>query len=270
MSERRLVLVHAHPDDECIGTGGVMARYADEGAHVCLITCTNGEAGEIASEAGDPEALRPILGEVRGRELQAACRILGVEDVRMLGYHDSGMEGTPENEAAHAFVNQPFDEVVARVAAVFRDVRPHAVVTYNEKGFYGHPDHIRAHDATVAAIQAAADVWQVPKLYFNAFPKSRMRLAHELFGEEARFDEEGIERVGTDDELITTAVDVSAYVRRKFDALAEHRTQRGTTQWFFNIPQEVRAVAMGTEFYVLARSTLPTPEGIEQDLFEGV
>src|SRR3990172_3434750 len=123
MSGRRLVVVHAHPDDEAISTGGILARYAAEGTRVCLITCTNGEVGEIADlpEFADREEVRSRLGEVRASELRESCRILGVSDLRLLGYHDSGMDGTAENDADHAFVNQDLGEVVERIVPILRE-----------------------------------------------------------------------------------------------------------------------------------------------------
>jgi N-acetyl-1-D-myo-inositol-2-amino-2-deoxy-alpha-D-glucopyranoside deacetylase len=269
---RGLVLVHAHPDDEALGTGGTIAKYSSEGAHVCLITCTNGEAGEIADvpELGTVEEIRPRLGEIRRAELEAACRELGDVDLRMLGYHDSGMDGTPENDAEVAFVNQDLDEVVAKIVDVVREIDPQVLVTYNENGGYGHPDHIRAHQAAMLA----AEICGVPKVYFMAFPKSLMRAGHELaaamgMSADDWFSDDEIELIGTDDAEITTVIDCTAFVRQKFSALEAHRTQLGTTQMFLQIPEEFRA-GMGHEHYVLARSSAPRGHGIEMDLFDGV
>lgn len=274
---RNLLLVHAHPDDECISTGGTIARYARDGVDVCLVTCTNGELGEIAEipGLGAPDEIRPRLADVRRQELRDALACLGTVDLRLLGYHDSGMDGTEGNRDPKAFINQPFEEVVGAVAAVMREVRPQVVVTYNEYGFYGHPDHIRAHEATVAAIDAvAAEGVDVQKLYYTAIPKSGLRMAAAAFGPDASdgptFDDDTVERIGTDDDAITTRLDVTAFVDQKVDALAAHRTQRGTTQWFFDVPAEVRPLILGTEHFVLARTTLPSPGGVEADLFEGV
>jgi LmbE family N-acetylglucosaminyl deacetylase len=265
---RRLVLVHAHPDDEALGTGGTIAKYASEGAHVCLITCTNGEVGEIADlpELGTVEEIRPRLGEIRRQELEVAVGELGDVDLRMLGYHDSGMEGTPENDAPIAFVNQNFDEIVERIAGILRELGPHVLITYNEYGLYGHPDHIRAHAAAVRA----AEIVGVPKVYYTAYPKSLMRMARELAASVGIefFSEEDIERIGTDDADVTTVIDCAAFVPHKFRALEAHRTQLGTTEMFLQIPEEFRT-GLGHEHYVLARSSVARPEGIETDLFEG-
>lgn len=289
MSDRRLVLVHAHPDDECISTGGIIAKYSDEGASVCLVCCTNGEEGEVAEvpELGTVAEVQARLGEVRIAELREACRHLGRVDLRLLGYRDSGMDGTPANDDPRAFVNRPVGEAGAEVARILREVRPQVIVTYNEVGMYGHPDHIRAHEAALRGVIAAADpsfepdsgpAHRVAKVYYTAMPKSWLRAAMELGRRIGRqlgrgeddvlVSEEEIERIGTDDEAVTTAVDVVAVVDRKFDALAAHRTQYGTTQWFFEIPREFRPLAMGTEYFVLARSEVGMPSEGEKDLFE--
>jgi N-acetyl-1-D-myo-inositol-2-amino-2-deoxy-alpha-D-glucopyranoside deacetylase len=285
--ERRLVLVHAHPDDEAIGTGGTIARYSDDGAHVCLITCTNGELGEIAEvpELGPIEGFRDRLGEVRRAELEEACRRLGRVDLRILGFHDSGMAGTPENSDPKVFVNQSIDDAVRLIVPILREVRPQVLITYNEYGFYGHPDHIRAHEAALAAVEAAADpsyeadagpVHAVSKVYYTAIPKGLLRSAREMASEigwetpDDAFTEEDIETIGTDDERITTALDVTAYVERKFDALRAHRTQLGTTQWALDMPEQFRVLAFGLEHYVLARSSVARANAVESDLFEGL
>ena len=273
MARRCIAFVHAHPDDETLGTGGTIARYASEGAHVCLITCTNGELGEIAEVPELGPISQDALGAVRVSELQAAVRELspdGLIDLRLLGFHDSGMDGTPENRLPAAFINQPLDDVVDRVVEIFRELEPQVVVTYNEIGFYGHPDHIRAHQAAVVA----AETCGVPKVYYTAFPKSLMRMAVEMapsmgIAAEEFFSEADIERLGTDDGDISAAIDCSAFVEHKFRALEAHRTQLGTTEMFLRIPNEFRG-AMGAEHYVLARSSIPRSEGVETDLFEGL
>jgi N-acetyl-1-D-myo-inositol-2-amino-2-deoxy-alpha-D-glucopyranoside deacetylase len=287
VSSRCLVFVHAHPDDETLSTGGTIARYADEGSHVCLITCTNGEVGEVAEvpELGEVADIQSRLGEVRRAELVEACRRLGRVDLRMLGFHDSGMEDTPANDDPGAFINQDIDQAVGKIVAIIREIRPQILLTYNEIGFYGHPDHIRAHEAAVRAVEAAADpgyapgsgeAFAVSKVYFTGIPKSLLRqgreMAREMWGEDGEdfFSLEEIERIGTEDERITTRIDVAPFVRRKFDALEAHRTQRGTTERFFQIPEDIRGLWMGTEHYVLVDSKVPRPEGVEVDLFEGI
>jgi N-acetyl-1-D-myo-inositol-2-amino-2-deoxy-alpha-D-glucopyranoside deacetylase len=286
MTSRSLVFVHAHPDDESLGTGGSIARYADEGVHVCLITCTNGEMGEVADvpDLGPTDEIRERLGEVRTDELAEACRRLGEVDLRMLGFHDSGMEGTEANADPHAFINQGLDEPVRMIVEILRELRPQVLATYNEFGFYGHPDHIRAHEAAMRAVGAAADPayapdtgepHQVAKVYYTAVPRSLLEGGRSLAQQmgvdpDDFFSDEDIARVATPDELVTTSVDVSKYVDKKFHALEAHRTQLGTTERFLQIPVEVRSAALGTEHYVLVRSNLPEPEGTETDLFEGI
>ena len=276
MSRRCVVFVHAHPDDEALSTGGTIARYATEGAHVCLVTCTNGELGEIAEvpDLGPVDEIRPRLGEIRVGELKEACRRLGDVDLRMLGYHDSGMEGTPANDDPTAFINQDIDEPVRKLAGILREIRPQVLVTYNDYGFYGHPDHIRAHEVAMRAVDAAAGGHRVSKVFFTALPKSLMRTAVAMwreFGfEDDFFSDEDIERIGTPDAEITAVVDVSEFVDRKFAALEAHRTQLGTIAPFLQIPQDIRAMAMGAEHYVLARSELPRSPHVQSDLFEGL
>lgn len=283
VSARAIVFVHAHPDDESLGTGGSIARYAADGAHVCVVTCTNGELGEIAyvPDLGPVDDVRARLGEVRTAELVEACRRLGPIDLRMLGFHDSGMAGTPENDDPKVFVNQELDAAAGKIVAIIRELRPQVLVTYNEIGLYGHPDHIRAHEAALKAVNDAADPSYgsgephlIEKVYYTAVPKSLLKAGRELWSEMAGdhpdefFDEQEIERIATDDDVITTAIDVSAYVDRKFYALEAHRTQLGTTERFLAIPQEYRNLAFGTECYVRVR---PAGDGgKETDLFAGV
>lgn len=257
------MFVHAHPDDETLLTGGTMARYSDEGAHVCLITCTDGEEGEIAEvpELGTPEEIKPRLGEIRRDELAEACRRLGTIDLRMLGFHDSGMDGTASNDVPHAFIRQDLGSVVELIEEVLREVKPQVLVTYNEIGGYGHPDHIHTHRAAMVAAQRCG----VAKVYHSVFPRSLMRAGKELFGDDF-FSEEEIERIGTDDELITTAVDVRPYVDRKFAALEAHRTQLGTTKPFLDMPHDLREMGMGSEYYVLTDNRAKDETDLFQDL----
>ncbi len=191
MSDRRLLLVHAHPDDESIGTGALMAYYVAQGVQVTLITCTLGEEGEVlVPEYAQLEAAQADqLGGLRISELDAAMRELGVTDHRFLGgagrYRDSGMMGTPANEHPRAFWRaagdpQVFDEAVAAAVQIVREVRPQVMVTYDDNGDYGHPDHIMAHRVATAAAEKAADPsygtgepWQVSKFYWTTMPKSR-------------------------------------------------------------------------------------------------
>src|SRR3954470_9896429 len=190
LPDRRLLLVHAHPDDEAIATGATMAKYAAEGAHVTLVTCTLGEEGEIVVPdlAHLGVAHQDELGKHRAEELAEAMKILGVDDHRLLGgpgrYRDSGMMGEPSNDRPDAFWQADMDEATRELVAVVREVRPQVVITYDERGDYGHPDHIQAHRVAVAAFDAAADParwpelgepWQPSKLYYVATPYSLLQ-----------------------------------------------------------------------------------------------
>src|SRR3954469_19707515 len=187
---RRLLLVHAHPDDETIGTGAVMARYAAEGAQVTLVTCTLGEEGEVLvpALAQLAKAEADQLGGYRVLELTEAMRALGVTDHRFLGgpgrWRDSGMMGLPENDAPRAFWRADLTEATRELVAVVREIRPQVLVTYDENGGYGHPDHIQAHRVAMAAVDAAADpsfapsagpAWSVPKVYWSVLPRSAIQ-----------------------------------------------------------------------------------------------
>lgn len=283
MSERAIVFVHAHPDDECLSTGGTIARYTSEGVRVCLITCTNGELGEIADvpELGTHDQIAARLGEVRLDELALACNELGITDLRTLGYHDSGMAGTEGNDDPKAFVNQDLDEVVSKVASIYREVRPDAVVTYNEFGGYGHPDHIRAHEAAVLAIEAAADPsFEIPgephrveKLYYTAFSRRAMIAMRDRYGndEQAKrfFSEENINRIATDDDQITTIVDVAPFIGPKFSSIRAHRTQLGTTSRWLELGEQEATEIYGRESFVRIRPT-GAEAGSEDDLLSGI
>jgi N-acetyl-1-D-myo-inositol-2-amino-2-deoxy-alpha-D-glucopyranoside deacetylase len=274
---RRLLLVHAHPDDESIATGGTMARYVAEGAEVTLVTCTRGEQGEIV-----PADLRHLgtgkaLADARVEELAAAMTVLGVADHRFLGpYEDSGMIGTPENERATAFWNADLDEAAGHLVKVIEEVRPQVVVTYDENGGYGHPDHIQAHRVTNLAVAAAAGTAPVAKVYHCAWggPERRRREAadYDAAGRPGSFDPPDPEKATAPPAPVTTTVDVAAYVPAKLAAIAAHRTQVSVVDRFFALSNNVAHEVFDEEHYTLAHGTLgPTgPDGVEHDLFAGV
>jgi N-acetyl-1-D-myo-inositol-2-amino-2-deoxy-alpha-D-glucopyranoside deacetylase len=293
MTERSILFVHAHPDDECLPTGVTIARYAAEGAHVTVVTCTRGEVGEIVVDelkhlADDGE---DALGEHRVTEMANAAAALGLRDHRWLGgvgrYRDSGMMGTPENDDPRAFWRADVDEAVHELTKIIREVRPQVVVTYDDTGGYGHPDHIQAYRVTVAAIEAARDparypdagpAWTVRKRYESAMPKSLLRKGFEYFkasGDEFFNSFESADDLpfGVDDDVITTRVEGSAYLERKFAAMRAHRSQIDQDGVFFALPEELRAEAFGAECFVLANGT-PGGErdanGWETDLFAGI
>src|ERR1700730_16374385 len=253
-----LKLVHAHPDDEAISSGGVMMKAKAHGHRVVLVTATRGEAGEIYNM--DEEASRPHLGDIRTAELKAAGEILGVDRIEFLGYRDSGMVDTPDNKDPHSFHQARLEEAAAKLAALMRDERPDVVVTYAEDGVYGHPDHIKAHFVTNAALDLLErEGWSPRKLYYTAIPRSAMEAFMAPMPEQA----------GTPDELITTRVDVGDLVDQKRKAFAAHVTQNDPNSWFATMADQMYRLAFGTEHFVLARgkpgSALP-----ETDLFAGV
>jgi N-acetyl-1-D-myo-inositol-2-amino-2-deoxy-alpha-D-glucopyranoside deacetylase len=263
-----LLLVHAHPDDEAISTGGAMMKAHADGHRVVLVTATRGEVGEIHNM--DETANRSRLGEVRTKELENAARILGVDRGEFLGYRDSGMVGTADNEDPRSFHQAPLQEAAARLAAILREEKPEVVVTYAEDGVYGHPDHIKAHFVTTAALDLLVkEGWSPRKLYYTAIPRSLMQAFMDQMPEEARQQSNGIRIVGTPDELVTTKVDVSDFVDRKRAAFAAHVSQNDPNSWFATMADQIYRLAFGTEYYQLARGK-PGSELPESDLFAGI
>jgi len=289
---RRLLLVHAHPDDETIGTGAVMAKYAAEGALVTLVTCTLGEEGEVlvpelehlASDQQDG------LGQHRIGELAAAMEALRVTDHRFLGgpgrWRDSGMMGTPQNDRPECFWQADVAEATADLVRIVREVRPQVVVTYDERGGYGHPDHIQAHRVTVAAIAKASDPsyqsslgepWRVAKTYWTAFPKSVLQAGIDLLkasGQTNFFGADSADDLpfGNPDEEVTTEVDASEQLAGKVAAMRAHASQIAVDGPFFALSNGVGQQAMGIEYFILSDGD-PGPltdAGREDDLFAGV
>jgi N-acetyl-1-D-myo-inositol-2-amino-2-deoxy-alpha-D-glucopyranoside deacetylase len=293
-ADRRLLLVHAHPDDETINNGATMARYVAEGAAVTLLTCTLGEEGEVlvpelAQLAADQA---DQLGGYRIGELAAAMAALGVTDWRFLGgagrFRDSGMMDTPANEHPRAFWQADLTEAVAHAVAVVREVRPQVVVTYDENGGYGHPDHIQAHRVAMGAVEAAADPgyrpdlgepWTVAKVYWNAMPRSVVQAGIEAMaalGEGSPFEGLGdLDEVPfiVADDVVTTAVDGRAYADRKDAAMRAHPTQIMVDGPFFALSNNLGQEVLGTEHYRLIRGGRGPgagPHGWEDDLFAGL
>jgi len=289
---KRLLLVHAHPDDESIASGATMAKYAAEGVSVTLVTCTLGEEGEVllpelshlAADQSD------ALGAHRQVELGEAMSALGVTDWRLLGgagrFRDSGMIGTPPNERADSFWQSDLLDAARELVTVIREVRPQVLVTYDDFGGYGHPDHIKAHRvAHYAAALAAAGTfapelgapWSVSKVYWTAFPRSVMRASIQAM------QAQGIENDFTamnpddlpfacDDELVTTVVDAADFLPAKMAALRAHGTQISVDGDLFALADNVGAEAFGTEYYRLAAGALGARDarGLETDLFAGI
>ncbi|WP_055591078.1 PIG-L family deacetylase [Streptacidiphilus griseoplanus] len=276
MNHRPLTLmaVHAHPDDEATGTGGVLARYAQEGVRTVLVTCTDGGCGDGAGgvkpgEAGhDPQA----VAAMRLQELKASCEVLRVSHLEMLGYADSGMMGWPANDAPGAFWRTPVEEGAARLAELMRRYQPDVVVTYDENGFYGHPDHIQANRVTMAALAMTA---LTPKVYWTTAPRSMMQRFGEVMREFGGDWEEpdpaegaAMPEIGLPDEEITTWVDTTAFGGQKFDALAAHASQ-GENIFFLRMGKERFTQLMGVETFVRVRDTTGAPLP-EDDLFAGL
>ncbi len=271
-----LLCVHAHPDDEASFTGGVLRRYADEGIRTVLVTCTNGEFGDApggvhpSDAAHDPEAVAAL----RAEELDQAARHLRVDRLVRLGYRDSGMMGWAQNDDPRCFWRTDVATAADRLARVVAEERPQVVVTYNENGFYGHPDHIQANRITLAALATLDDP---PTLYYNAIPESVMvayrarwleedRAAAEAKGEEFR-PEPAEYDLGTPDDLVDAAIDVAAVAGAKFDALAAHASQLADSFWM-TMGRDRFVATMTTEWFVRATN----PRGLEgrvSDLFAG-
>jgi N-acetyl-1-D-myo-inositol-2-amino-2-deoxy-alpha-D-glucopyranoside deacetylase len=276
--------VHAHPDDEIFGTGGVFARAADEGLRTVLVVATGGEEGEIRDPARDTPEAHARLAAIRSEELRRSAEILGIQETHFLGYRDSGMLGTPANDNSDNFLHADREEATRRVVRLIREVRPDVLVTYDERGGYGHPDHVTAHQITTAAVEAAADlgrypelglpVWSVPKFYNSANPRSIWHWIGEQMTErgivpdpeESEYD---FESFLTPDELITTRVDVTPYVRRKHAALMEHETQVSQDDWLNRMPEDLVEALLRTESFIRVRSAVSVPNP-EDDLFAGL
>ncbi len=276
----RLLFVHAHPDDETMNNAVTIARYSAGGATVTVLTCTLGEEGEVI---GDRWATLGVdgadqLGGYRIGELTAALRELGVAEPRFLGgagcWRDSGMPGTPPRRRT-TFVDSG-EEAVQQVADVIAELRPHAVVTYDPGGGYGHPDHIRAHHVTVAAIDAAADRWQVPRFYWTVVSGSAFcQGMAALVPEDAPADWIWLEALpyGLPDERIDVVVDAPEHLPAKVAAIGAHATQitLGPTGRAFALSNRLVLPVVGQEHYVLAAGVpLPAGAGPHDDLLAGL
>jgi LmbE family N-acetylglucosaminyl deacetylase len=264
-----LLLVHAHPDDECIATGGVMLRAHHEGIRVVLLTATRGEEGDIHNM--DAAAVRPRLAEVRSEELMRSCAILGVDRQEFLGYRDSGMAGAPSNDDPRAFHAAPLAEAAGRVANVLREERPDVVVTYTPDGTYWHPDHVKAHLTTFAALDLLhAEGWAPAKAYMHAVPRSAvLRIEQRARDSGADLPIEVGQIVGIPDEEITTDVDVSAFLEQKRAAFHAHLSQYETDSPFSTIAAQIFEATLGTERFIIARGALGEPRP-ETSLFAGL
>ena len=284
MSERRLLLVHAHPDDESINNGATMAKYVAAGVKVTLVTCTRGEEGEVlipelsnlAASADDK------LGEHRVTELAQAMKNLGVSDHRFLGnYRDSGMMGTESNNRPDCFWQANLDEAVGKLVEIIREIKPQVMITYDENGGYGHPDHIQAHRVAMRASELAADrnfgigaPWEIAKIYWNVMPRSVVEEGM------AKMKEMGSDFFGTEniddlpfvkpDDVVTSVIDGQEFVDQKMSALAAHKTQISVDGPFFALSNNLGNKVWGYEYYTLVKGDKNknvNEKGLEVDLF---
>jgi LmbE family N-acetylglucosaminyl deacetylase len=267
--------VHAHPDDEATSTGGVLAMYSAQGVRTVLVTCTDGGCGDGPGgvKPGEPGHDHDAVVALRRTELDASCEVLGVSHLERLDYPDSGMMGWATNDAPGSFWSTPVDEAAAKLVELFERYQPDVVITYDENGFYGHPDHIQAHRITMRA----AELSGIPKkVYWTTFARSKMSRFEEIL-KEIGFDEwdepdigaEGEEiEIGLPDEAISTWVDISDFGEQKFKSLEAHASQSENIL-FLQMGVERLSEIMGVETFVRVADTtgaaLP-----ESDLFAGL
>jgi LmbE family N-acetylglucosaminyl deacetylase len=266
--------VHAHPDDESSSTGGVLAKYSDAGIRTVVVTCTNGEFGDTLDgvKPGEDGHDEQAVAQIRLAELREACKHLGVTELELLGYHDSGMPDWDYKDRPDAFCNVPVDVVAARIGALIERYRPQVVVTYDDKGAYQHPDHVHAALCAQAAVAATG----IPdKLYLTAMRRSNWRkLWEELrargveMPDDSEIDKETLRQIEESEKRITTDVDIRPVLDRKRAALLAHASQIRES-WFSKIPPELAVEVFGHETFIRAsdRTGAPVPE---DDLFAGV
>jgi N-acetyl-1-D-myo-inositol-2-amino-2-deoxy-alpha-D-glucopyranoside deacetylase len=284
MTQKSLLLVHAHPDDETINNGATMAMYVAAGYNVTLVTCTRGEEGEILVPelqhlAADKE---DGLDQIREVELANAMRALGVSDHRFLGapdhrYRDSGMMGTPSNENPDVFWQADLDSAAQDLVKIILEVKPDVLVTYDDFGGYGHPDHIQAHRVAMRAAELATSEWDIKKIYWNTMPRSVIQKGIDAM-KAAGSDFMGVESAddlpfAKPDEAVTTHIDGNKFVDQKMKAMASHPTQIALDGPFFALSNNVGQSVWGNEYYTLVKGEKSgplTPEGWEQDLFAGL
>ena len=290
VAKKRLLLVHAHPDDETITTGGTIARYVDEGAEVTVLTCTLGEEGEVIGDrwAGLVADAADQLGGYRIAELTTALSCLGVSEPRFLlgagHFRDSGMAGTPSAANPRAFVNADLEVAVRAVVEVIRELRPQVVITYDTNGGYGHPDQIQANAITTAAVAAAGtsvypeagEPWSPQKFYWTVTERSSLERGIASIAQvpaQWRLPEPG-ELPCVVDADVTTAIDVGAVLESKAAALSAHATQVtvASSRTEFALSNNVVQPIAAVEHFVLVRGELGPvdADGRESDLFGGI
>jgi LmbE family N-acetylglucosaminyl deacetylase len=278
MSKKRLLGVFAHPDDEGV-MGGALLHYSASGVETGLVCATRGEVGEIA----DPSLATPEnLGQVREGEMRAAAEVLGLHSLWFLNYRDSGMAGTPENEDPRSFAQASAADVVSKLVAIIREFRPQVMVTFDETGGYGHPDHIAIYKHTTSAFHAAADAVQFPelgpaysvaKLYYSAFPRSAVRALAEWMRSQnyqGSFSNLDPEKLGIPDELINVRLNVEQWLETKNRSWSMHRTQMDPNTPLAQMPEEIQRQWRSFEVYQLAASRVGPDVPGENDLFARV
>lgn len=278
----RLLTVHAHPDDEASKGASTVARHKAEGGRAVLVCCTGGEEGDILNPAMDTDEVRARLHDVRREELALATKIIGYDEVIMLGYRDSGMPDSEANARDDSFAAADLDEATGRLVEIIRAERPHVIVTYgDDQQGYPHPDHIRVHDISLPAFRLAGDPdafpdagapWTPLKLYYTVWSRTRMVATHEKFGElglESPFTEAWFERP-SQDHRITTQVPIGEWFDVRLEALLAHATQVDpSSPFWFGIPREEARKIHPFDDYILAESLVHS-ELPEDDLFAGI
>jgi mycothiol S-conjugate amidase len=281
-----LLSVHAHPDDESSKGASTIARYHADGVRTVLVTCTGGEEGDILNPAMDLPEIRDHLPEIRAAELADAARIIGYDEVALLGFRDSGMPDTPANADPRNFANAPLEVAVGRLIEVIRRVRPQVIITYDEdQRGYPHPDHLRVHEVTAVAFDQAGDPSLFPeagepftplKMYYNARFREHLMARHNKFLElglaspyEERIADGWLDKLSGAEP--TTFIDVRGFVGVRQEALLAHRTQIDpTSPHWFGLPSEVEVELSATDSFALARSRTAPTRLPEDDLFAGV
>ena len=284
-ASKRLLLVHAHPDDETINNGATMAKYAAEGVQVTLVTCTRGEEGEVLVEslANLASSRDDKLGEHREIELKNAMVHLGINDFRFLGspnkkWRDSGMIGTTQNERKDVFWQADLTEAAQELVRIILEIKPQVLITYDEFGGYGHPDHIKANQVAMLAAELASNQgWKISKIYWNTMPKSVIQMGIDKMKEvgSSFFGADSVEDLpfAKPDELVTSVIKAPDYVEQKLEAMKAHETQISIDGPFFALSNNLGLSVWADEYYTLVKGEKSKPfdeSGREIDLFAGV
>lgn len=283
-----VLMVHAHPDDECLSTGGTLARYSAEGIRTVLVIATGGEEGEIVVPELDTPENHARLSSMRDEELACSVKALGIHKLIQLGYRDSGMDGTEANQHPDCFHQADKTAATAQIVELVRRYKPQVLVSYDERGGYGHPDHIACHQVTVDAFHAAGDpqqfpesgpAWEPQKLYYTAFPRNALYRAWQIMRErglptpldDPEFD---VSRFTVEDTRVTTTVPIKEFLPQKRAAIDCHTTQIRKDGPFLTMPEDIMQDLLGKEHFILIETHVelpPRPEGqTEDDLFTGL